>query len=126
MLADINVSLPLGSIDRELIRLAEDSGARVPWTVIVRLCGSMESIETMEDVLEMSGEMMLSLPPQETMRLAIRRITVTRAPRASISMVHASRGRDISASGAKGTHCNSYYRDSKFKSTLQCKQRIRL
>ena len=95
MLADINVSLPLGSIDRELIRLAEDSGARVPWTVIVRLCGSMESIETMEDVLEMSGEMMLSLPPQETMRLAIRRSTVTRAPRASISMVHASRGRDI-------------------------------
>jgi hypothetical protein len=94
VLADINVSLPLGSIDRELIRLAEDSGARVPWTVIVRLCGSMESIETMEDVLEMSGEMMLSLPPQETMRLAIRRIT-TRAPRASISMVHASRGRDI-------------------------------
>jgi hypothetical protein len=67
VLADINVSLPLGSTDRELMHLAEDSGAGAPWTVVVSLCESMESIETMEDVLEMSGEMMWSLPPQETM-----------------------------------------------------------
>jgi hypothetical protein len=69
VLAEINVSLPLGSTDRELMRLAEDSGAEAPSTVVVRLCGSMELIETMEDVLEMSGEMMWSLPPQESMRV---------------------------------------------------------
>ena len=59
VLADINVSLPLGSTDRELIRLAEDPEAGAPWTAVVCLCGSMESIEIMEDegVLEMSGEM---------------------------------------------------------------------
>ena len=67
VLADANVSLPLGSTDRELIRLAEDSAAGAPWTLVVRLCGSMESIETMEDALELTGEMMWSLPPQETM-----------------------------------------------------------
>jgi hypothetical protein len=67
VLADINVSLPLGSTGKELIRLAKDSGAGAPWTAVVRLCGSMESIETMEDVLETSGEVMWSLPPQETM-----------------------------------------------------------
>jgi hypothetical protein len=60
----------LGSTDRELIlRLAKDSGAGPPWKaeVVVRLCGSMESIETMEDALERTGEMILPLPPQETM-----------------------------------------------------------
>jgi hypothetical protein len=72
-LADVNVSLPLGSTDRELIRLAKDSEAGTPWKaeVVVRLC--MESIETMEDALETTGETMLSLLPQETMWLAIRR-----------------------------------------------------
>jgi Holliday junction resolvase len=66
VLADVNVSLPLGSTDRELIRLLRD-----PWKaeVVIRLCasGSIESIETMEDVVERTGETMLSLPPQETM-----------------------------------------------------------
>jgi hypothetical protein len=71
VLADVNVSLPLGSTVRELICLAEDSGAGAPWTVVVRLCGSMEFIETMEDVLEITGEMIRSFPPQETMWVAI-------------------------------------------------------
>jgi hypothetical protein len=66
---DVNVSLPLGSTDREFIHLAEDSEAGVPWTV-VRLCGSMESIETMEDVLEITGEMM-SLTPRDCVWVAI-------------------------------------------------------
>ena len=68
MLVDVNVSLPLGSTDRELIRLLQVSDL---WKaeVVIRLCasGSMESIETMEDVLQRTGETMLSLPPQETM-----------------------------------------------------------
>jgi len=71
VLTDANVSLPLGSTDRELIRLAKDSGPGVPWTAVVRLCGSMESKERVEDVLEISGETTWSLPPQETMWVAI-------------------------------------------------------
>jgi hypothetical protein len=68
MLADVDASL-LGSTGRELIRLAKDSGPEAPWKaeVVVRLCGSVESIETMEGALERTGETMLSLPPQETM-----------------------------------------------------------
>ena len=76
MLADVNVSLPLGPIDRELIRLAKDSGGGAPWkaeVVVWRLCGSTESTETMEGVLERTGETMWSLSPQETMFLAIGR-----------------------------------------------------
>ena len=68
MLADANVSFPLGLTDRELIRLAKDSSGGAPSkaeVVVWCLCGSMESIETMEDALE-TGETMLSLPPQET------------------------------------------------------------
>jgi hypothetical protein len=50
----VDVSFPLGSTDRELIHLVEDSEAGVPWTVevVVCLCRIMESIETMEGVLE--------------------------------------------------------------------------
>jgi hypothetical protein len=68
VLADIDV--PLGSTDRELIRLAKDSGGGAPSpkaeVVVWRLCESMESMETIEDALERTGETMLSLPPQET------------------------------------------------------------
>lgn len=71
LLADFNVSLPLGSTDGELIRLTRDSRMGAPWTAVVRLCGSMESIETMEDVLELTGEIMSSLPPKESTWVAI-------------------------------------------------------
>jgi hypothetical protein len=71
--SDVDGSSPLGSTDRELIHLVEDSEAGVPWTaeVVVCLCRIMESIETMEDVLETletTGETVWSesLPPQET------------------------------------------------------------
>ena len=76
MLADVNVSLPLGPIDRELIRLAKGSGGGAPWkaeVVVWRLCGSTESTETMEGALERTGETMWSLSPQETIFLAIGR-----------------------------------------------------
>ena len=58
VLPDVDISFPLGSTDRELIRLVEDSEVGVPWTaeVVVCLCRIMESMETMEDVLEMVGE----------------------------------------------------------------------
>jgi hypothetical protein len=72
--ADVDGSSPLSPTDRGLIHLVEDSEARVPWTaeVVVCLCRIMESIETMDDVLEIleiTGEMVWSesLPPQETM-----------------------------------------------------------
>jgi hypothetical protein len=78
VLPDVDVSFPLGSTDRELMHLVEDSEARVPWTaeVVVCLCRIMESIETMEDVLEIletTGETVRSetLPPQKTMSVAI-------------------------------------------------------
>lgn len=72
MPADVNVSFPLGPTDRELILLAEGSEAGAPWTagVVIHLCRIMESIETMEDVLEIretTGERAWSLSPQETM-----------------------------------------------------------
>jgi hypothetical protein len=68
MLVDVDASL-LGSTGKELIRLAKDSGPGARWKaeVVVRSCGSMESIETTEGALERTGETMLSLPPQETM-----------------------------------------------------------
>jgi hypothetical protein len=70
VLADVDFSLPLGSANRELMRLAEDSlaGPVVSWTVedVSRPCERTESIETMEGVLEGAGEMTCSLPPQET------------------------------------------------------------
>ena len=77
MLADVDTSL-LGSTDRVLIRLTR---AGAPWEaeVAVRLCGSMESIETMEGALERTGEIILSLLPQETMWVAIRRDNETAA-----------------------------------------------
>ena len=76
VLAGVDVSLPLGSIE-ELIRLIQDSvarGALASCTTenVSRLYGNMESTETMEGVLERTGETLLSLPPQETMWLAIR------------------------------------------------------
>ena len=54
MLPDVDASFPLGSTDTELMHLVEDSDAGVPWTaeVVVCLCRIMESMETMEDVLE--------------------------------------------------------------------------
>jgi hypothetical protein len=73
VLADVNVSLPLGSANRELIRLAKDSGAGpvASWTVedVSRSSERIESTETMEGVLEVegTGEMTCSLSPQETM-----------------------------------------------------------
>jgi len=75
VLADVNVSLPLGSANRELIRLAKDSGAgpvaSSSWTFedVSRSSERTESTETMEGVLEVegSGEMTCSLLPQETM-----------------------------------------------------------
>jgi hypothetical protein len=73
VLADVNVSLPLGSANRELIRLAKDSGAGpvASWTFedVSRSSERTESTETMEGVLEVegTGEMTCSLPPQETM-----------------------------------------------------------
>jgi hypothetical protein len=72
VLPDVDFSFPLGSIDREFIHLVEDSEAGIPWTaeVVVCLCRIMESIETMEDVLEIletTGETGWSLYPQETM-----------------------------------------------------------
>jgi hypothetical protein len=68
MPADVDASL-LGSTDRKLIRLANDSapGARWKAEVVVRSCGSMGSIKTIESALERTGEKMLSLPLQETM-----------------------------------------------------------
>jgi len=65
VLTNVDVSLPLDSADKEPISLAEDPGA-ARWTaeVVVRLCRSMESIETIDDALERTGEMMWSLPPQ--------------------------------------------------------------
>ena len=63
----------LANVDVEFIHLAVDSEAGAPWTVgvVVRLCRIMESIETMEDVLEIletTGERVWSesLPPQDT------------------------------------------------------------
>jgi hypothetical protein len=73
VLADVNVSLPFGSANRELMRLAKDSGAGpvASWTVedVSRSSERIESTETMEGVLEVegTGEMTCSLPPQETM-----------------------------------------------------------
>jgi len=68
VLADVNVSLPLSSANRELKRLAKGpgAGAVASWTVedVSRSCERTESTETMEGVLEGTGEM---LPPQETM-----------------------------------------------------------
>ena len=66
MLADVDISFPL-------THLVEDSEAGVPWTaeVVVCLCRIMdsESIETMEDVLEIleTADETGSLYPQETM-----------------------------------------------------------
>jgi hypothetical protein len=69
--ADVNVSLPLGSAKRELKRLAKGpgAGAVAPWTVedVSRSGERTESTESMEGVLEGTGEMTCSLPPQETM-----------------------------------------------------------
>ena len=65
MLADVGVSFPLGPTDREPMQLPEDSMAGAPWTV-VGLCRTMESIETMDGVLETTGKTVLSLPPQGT------------------------------------------------------------
>jgi hypothetical protein len=74
---DINVSLPLGSANMELIRSAKDSwaGPVASWTVedVSRSSERIELTETMEGVLEVevevegTGEMTCSLPPQETM-----------------------------------------------------------
>jgi hypothetical protein len=72
VLPDIDVSFPFDSTDRELIHLVEDSEAGIPWTaeLVVCLCRIMESIETMEGVLEIhetTGETVWSesLPPKE-------------------------------------------------------------
>jgi hypothetical protein len=70
VLADVNVSLPLGSANRELIRLVKDSGAGpVASRDVSRSSERIESTETMEGVLEVegTGEMRCSLAPQETM-----------------------------------------------------------
>ena len=77
MLANVDVSFPLCSANRELIRLAKDSGAGpvASWTVedVSRSCERTESTETMEGELEGTGEITCSLPPpQETIRVAIR------------------------------------------------------
>ena len=70
VLADADVSLPLGSANRELMRLAKDSraGPVASWTVedVSRSSERTESTETVEG-LEGTGEMRCSLPPQETM-----------------------------------------------------------
>jgi hypothetical protein len=71
VLANVDVSLPLGSANRELMRLVEDSlaGPVASWTVedVSGPCKRTESTETMEGVLEGAGEMTCSLSPQETM-----------------------------------------------------------
>jgi len=70
VLPDVNVSLPFGSTDRELMRLAKDSGAGpvASWRVedVSRSCERKESRESMEGVLEGTGEMTCSLSPQKT------------------------------------------------------------
>ena len=57
---DVGISLPLGLANRELQRLAKDSGAGpvASWAVedASRSCESTESTETIEGVLEMVGE----------------------------------------------------------------------
>ena len=68
----VDAPFPLGSANRELIRLAKDSRAGPPvasWTIeeSSSLCERIESTETMEGVLEGTGEMTCSLRPQETM-----------------------------------------------------------
>ena len=71
MLADFDVSLPFGSANRDNMRPAKDSraGPVASWTVedVSHSCESTESTETMEGVLEGTGDMTCSLPPQETM-----------------------------------------------------------
>jgi hypothetical protein len=68
--ADVNVSLPLGLANRELIRLAKElralAGPVASWTVegVSRSCERTESIETIEGVLERTDETVWSLPPQ--------------------------------------------------------------
>jgi hypothetical protein len=73
VLADVDVPFPLGSANRELICLA-DSGAGplvASWTIedASSSCERIESesTETSEGVLEGTGEMTCSLPPQETL-----------------------------------------------------------
>ena len=57
------VSLPLGSFSTEFIFL--DSVIQGASRAAEDVC--MDSIETMDGVLELMGEMMGLLPPQETM-----------------------------------------------------------
>ena len=67
-----DVSSPLGSSGNfGPIHVVEDSVAGVAWTAeaAVCLCRVVESIEAMEDVLEVletTGETVWPLPPQET------------------------------------------------------------
>ena len=65
---------PLGPITREPICLALGWSARRVFWEFDSFSGSVESAETMEGAFERLGEraMTCSLPPQETMRVAMR------------------------------------------------------
>ena len=80
MLADADVSFPLGSTNGELIQIIEDSEAGTPCAteVVVCSCRITESIVAMGGVLEMfeataNGKTvwLKLLLPQETMRVVM-------------------------------------------------------
>jgi len=72
MLTDVDVLILLGSITCEAMFMARDWAAwGVPWTA-GEVSRRMESTETMEGVLKRFGVTMCSLPPQETMGVAMR------------------------------------------------------
>jgi len=72
VLVDVNALVLLGSITWEAMFMARDWAAwGVPWTA-GEVSQRMELTETMEGDFKRFGETMCSLPPQETMRLAMR------------------------------------------------------
>ena len=78
MIADVDDLVPFGSITWEAVRMGCDlaiatiRGAPLSPREASGLSERMESKEITEDVSERFGEMMWSLPPQDTMRFAMR------------------------------------------------------
>jgi len=74
MLEVHDVLVPLGPITRELICLTHGWSARGVFWEFDSFSGSVESTETMEGAFERLGERAVtcSLPPQETIRVAMR------------------------------------------------------
>ena len=69
--ADVNVSLPLGSVSATAEFVCLDSVTQLEEASRAGEDACMDSIEMMEGVLDITGEMMCLLPPQEIMRVAI-------------------------------------------------------